>query len=145
MQWDYCKPLDLEKCQDKVASRIFKIRPTVAEILHILQWGILLWATLYIKISTRQTGYWNWSSSFAIYARNSVKIHDIVRFFISADIKLFVKAFYEEPRRILNYFTVSSTQQKRQTGGLFKIMGGVGVQLSVATRRACERPLYYTI
>ena len=67
----------------------------------------------YIKISTHQTGYWNWSSSFAIYARNSVKIHDIVRFFISADIKLFVKAFYEEPRRILNYFTVSSTQQKR--------------------------------
>ena len=41
-------PLDSEKSQGWAASRIFKIRPLVAEILHILWWGILFWATLYI-------------------------------------------------------------------------------------------------
>jgi len=46
VKWIHCTPLDSEKCQDSAASRTFKIRPLVAEILHILWWGILFWATL---------------------------------------------------------------------------------------------------
>ena len=46
-QWIHCTPLNSEKCQGLAASRIFKIRPLVVEILHIVGWDILFWATLY--------------------------------------------------------------------------------------------------
>ena len=41
VQWIHCKPLDSNKCQDYTASRIVKICPLVAKILHIVWWGIL--------------------------------------------------------------------------------------------------------
>jgi len=40
-----------EKCQDKAASRIFKIRPLVEGILYIVWWGILFSATLYSGVT----------------------------------------------------------------------------------------------
>ena len=38
VQWIHCIVLDSEKCKDYTASRIFKIRPLVAEIFNIVWW-----------------------------------------------------------------------------------------------------------
>jgi len=58
VQWIHCIALDSDNCQDSIASRIFKIRPLIAEILNIVWWGILFSATL--SATTRCRAYNKW-------------------------------------------------------------------------------------
>ena len=77
----------------------FKIRPLVAEILHILRWGILFWATLYIYIihvnKLLSCGFIFVDTQVKVYCKQRVNIQtkDLIYLFSTISVRPIISIF----------------------------------------------------